>query len=60
LSIVAHENGISEALIDPDKQQAVARAYSKIAPMFWGPRIPLKETCSVIRSWLTHQSWSGR
>lgn len=39
-------------LADADKRAAVARAYEKIAPMFWGPRIPLDEACAVIRDWL--------
>ena len=39
-------------LADPDKRAAVERAYEKIAPMFWGPRIELDEACAVIRDWL--------
>ncbi len=45
-------------LDDPDKRDAIERAYTKIAPMFWGPRIPLDEACAVIRSWLGQQEWS--
>ena len=45
-------------LDDPHKRKAVERAYAKIAPMFWGPRIPLDEACSVIRWWLAVQEWS--
>jgi len=36
----------------PDKRQAIERAYARIAPMFWGPRILLDEACSAIREWL--------
>jgi hypothetical protein len=39
-------------LDDPGKRQAVERAYARIAPMFWGPRIPLDEACCEIREWL--------
>ena len=45
-------------LDDPDKRAAIERAYTKIAPMFWGHRIPLDEACSVIRSWLGRQEWN--
>jgi hypothetical protein len=37
---------------DPDKRAEVESAYKKVAAMFWGPRIPLDECCSVIRRWL--------
>jgi hypothetical protein len=40
------------ALADHDKRAAIDRAYGKIAPMFWGPRIPLEEACDTIRAWL--------
>ncbi|HOA12868.1 MAG TPA: nucleotidyl transferase AbiEii/AbiGii toxin family protein [Myxococcota bacterium] len=39
-------------LTDSDKATAIARAYARIAPMFWGPRIPLGEACDTIRTWL--------
>lgn len=39
-------------LLDAAKRAEVERAYEKIAPMFWGPRIPLDEACAVIRGWL--------
>jgi len=39
-------------LADPDKRAEVESAYKKIAPMFWGSRIPLDDCCSVIRRWL--------
>ncbi len=44
-------------LDDPDKRQAVERAYTRIAPMFWGPQIPLDEACSEMRAWLERQGW---
>ena len=43
-------------LVDGEKRAAVQRAYAKIAPMFWGPRIPLDEACAVIRSGLERLS----
>lgn len=39
-------------LVDPDKRAAVERAHDKIAPMFWGPRIPLDDACALISAWL--------
>jgi len=39
-------------LADPDKRTAIDKAYAKIAPMFWGPRVPLLEACDTIRAWL--------
>lgn len=42
----------SLVLDDAEKRSSVERAYAKIAPMFWGPRIPLDETCATIREWV--------
>lgn len=39
-------------LDDPKRRSAVARSYEKIAPMFWGPRVPLDQACAVIRTWI--------
>lgn len=39
-------------LADASKRAQIERAYRKIAPMFWGPRIPLDEACAAIRAWL--------
>ena len=44
-------------LTDPEKRDAVERAYDIIAPMYWGPRLDLGETCAVIRTWLQEQGW---
>jgi hypothetical protein len=46
-------------LADPDKRAAIDRAYAKIAPMFWGPRIPLDEACDTIRAWLGNLHQAG-
>lgn len=35
----------------PEKRASVERAYAKIAPMFWGPRLPLNDACATIRHW---------
>lgn len=53
-SIAALPSGDDPSLVldDPEKRASVERAYSKIAPMFWGPRIPLKEACATIREWV--------
>ncbi|MGA9520290.1 MAG: nucleotidyl transferase AbiEii/AbiGii toxin family protein, partial [Myxococcaceae bacterium] len=32
------------------KEQKLEDAYAAIAPMFWGPRLPLKGACSLIRA----------
>lgn len=45
-------------LDEPDKRRAVEEAYAKIAPMFWGERIPLDEACRIIRDWIAEQDWS--
>ena len=42
----------SLVLDDPAKRNAVEQAYSRIAPMFWGPRIPLDEACGTLRDWV--------
>lgn len=42
----------SLVLDDLQKRASVERAYAKIAPMFWGPRIPLDEACATIRAWV--------
>lgn len=42
----------SLVLDDPEKRVSVERAYAKIAPMFWGKRIPLEEACATIRAWV--------
>jgi hypothetical protein len=39
-------------LLDAGKREAIEAAYEKVAPMFWGPRIPLDDACSDIREWL--------
>jgi hypothetical protein len=38
-------------LDDTMKRASVERAHAKIAPMFWGPRIPLDDACAKIREW---------
>ncbi len=45
----AHDPAL--ALDDSGRRAAIERAYEKIAPMFWGPRIPLDEACASIRAW---------
>ena len=42
----------SLVLDDAEKRASVERAYAKIAPMFWGKRIPLEEACATIRAWV--------
>jgi hypothetical protein len=40
-------------LADPVRREAVEKAYRKIAPMYWGARIPLDEACETIRGWIS-------
>jgi hypothetical protein len=47
-------NEAALTLADGEKRAEVERAYANIAPMFWGPRIPLDEACATIRGWLEH------
>jgi hypothetical protein len=42
----------SLVLDDPAKRDAVEQAYARIAPMFWGPRVPLDEACGTLRDWV--------
>ena len=44
---------------DQTKRKVITRAYAKIAPMYWGPRISLDEACTIIRSWVEVQEWDG-
>jgi len=39
-------------LTDIGKRAKVERAYERIAPMFWGPRIQLDDARAIIRGWL--------
>jgi hypothetical protein len=39
-------------MADLEKRAVVNRAYAKVAPMYWGTRIPLDEACATIRAWL--------
>ena len=43
-------------LANADKRAEIHRAYLRIDPMFWGPRIPLDEACATIRAWLETRS----
>jgi hypothetical protein len=36
---------------DGERWRAIRRAYDAIAPMFWGPRISLDDSCEAIRAW---------
>jgi len=35
-----------------DRGDEIARAYQSIAPMFWGPRVPLDEALTLVRDWV--------
>jgi hypothetical protein len=39
-------------LADAARHAEVVRAYERIAPMFWGARIPLDEACATIAAWV--------
>ena len=42
----------SLSLVDPAKRELVQRAFTRIAPMFWGPRVSLEEACRILRDWI--------
>jgi hypothetical protein len=42
----------SLALGDPVKRAAIERAYARIAPMYWGPRISLDDAIAIVREWV--------
>lgn len=52
IAALPSEGDPSLVLDDPERRASVERAYAKIAPMFWGPRIPLDESCATIRAWV--------
>lgn len=39
-----------------ERWNAIGDAHAAIAPMFWGPRISVEDSCSAIRGWLS--SWT--
>jgi hypothetical protein len=39
-------------LANATRRAQVVRAYERIAPMFWGARIPLDEACATVRGWV--------
>jgi hypothetical protein len=38
---------------DGERWVAIRRGYDAIAPMYWGPRIPLEDACATIRAWIS-------
>ena len=52
IAALPHADEPALLLAIPEKRAAVERAYAKIAPMYWGPRIPLDEACETICGWL--------
>lgn len=52
IAALPHADEPALTLDDPEKRAIVDKAFSKIAPMYWGPRIPLDEACQTIRAWL--------
>jgi hypothetical protein len=52
LAAPPNANDPSLVLNDPAKRVAVEQAYARIAPMFWGPRIPIDEACRTLREWV--------
>jgi hypothetical protein len=52
IAAVPHADEPALLLVSPEKRTAVDKAYAKIAPMYWGPRIPLGEARETIRAWL--------
>jgi len=52
IAALPHADDPALLLAAPEKRAAVERSYAKIAPMYWGPRIPLDDACETIRDWL--------
>jgi hypothetical protein len=61
LAIVSRETGVAALprgdepallLAEADRRVEVVRAFERIAPMFWGDRIPLDEACATIVQWI--------
>jgi hypothetical protein len=52
--IAALPRGDEPALLlaEADRRVEVVRAFERIAPMFWGDRIPLDEACATIVQWI--------
>ena len=40
-------------LASPEKRTVMVKAHTRITPMYWGPRSPLKDACETIRGWLS-------
>jgi len=45
-------DGPAFALPDAARRADLERAHDAIAPMFWGDRISLAESCAIIRRWV--------
>ncbi len=52
---VPHPDEPALLLADTVKRAAVHKAWQRIGPMFWGPRIELEDACREIRVWLVAQ-----
>jgi hypothetical protein len=44
------EDAAFEIPVSP-RGDAIRTAFDAIAPMFWGPRVPLDDACRTIRAW---------
>lgn len=45
----------THAAFQPDEGErwnAVRKAHQAISPMFWGPRLPIEDSCARIRGWI--------
>jgi hypothetical protein len=54
-----HPDQPALTLDDPERRASIDDAYARIAPMYWGPRIPRTEACATIRTWLGAMDWTG-
>jgi hypothetical protein len=52
IAALPHADDPSLALTDAARRSEIERAYGKVGPMFWGPRIPLDQACDIVRGWL--------
>jgi len=52
IAALPRADDLAFALPPGERTQAIRQAYAAIAPMYWGRRLDLEETCRVIRDWI--------
>lgn len=52
IAALPRADDVAFALTPGVRRTAIRAAHAAIAPMFWGPRIGLDDTCSAISAWI--------